>query len=80
MNRPKPATRNTSPIKPRARNRLGITAHLPRWVFALLIALCALGALQDRARRVRPVYAVLLCVGVLMLLWAGWIRWFAPGS
>ena len=47
MNRPKPATRNTSPIKPRARNRLGITAHLPRWVFALLIALCTLGALQD---------------------------------
>ncbi|MCF5232883.1 MULTISPECIES: hypothetical protein [unclassified Pseudomonas] len=80
MNRPKPATRNTSPIKPRGRNRLGITAHLPHWVFALLIALCALGALQDRARRVRPVYAVLLCVGVLMLLWAGWIRWFAPGS
>lgn len=80
MSRKKTTNRNTSPIKPRARNRLGITAHLPRWVFVLLIALCALGALQERIRRVRPVYAVLLYVGVFMLLWAGWIRWFAPGS
>ncbi|MDQ0704347.1 hypothetical protein QF043_003139 [Pseudomonas sp. W3I7] len=71
MNRPEPANRNTSPIKPRARNRLGITALLPRRVFALIIALCTLGALQDRVRRVLPVYAVLLCVGMLMLLWAG---------
>ncbi|MFL1505031.1 hypothetical protein ACI77J_27180 [Pseudomonas sp. O64] len=65
---------------PRARNRLGITAHLPSWVFALLIALCAIGALQDRIRRVRPAYAALLCVGVLLLLLAGWVQWFAPGS
>ena len=69
------SNRNTSPIKPKGRNRLGITARLPRWAFAVLIALCGIGALQDRIRRVRPARALLLGVGVLMLLGVGWMRW-----
>lgn len=38
------SNRNPSPIKPKGRNRLGITARLPRWAFAVLIALCGIGA------------------------------------
>ncbi|NWA85398.1 hypothetical protein [Pseudomonas sp. D2002] len=69
------SNRNTSPIKPNRRNRLGITARLPRWAFAALIALCGIGLLQDRIRRVRPAHALLLGVAVLMLLGVGWMRW-----
>ncbi|MGU9830809.1 hypothetical protein [Pseudomonas sp. LF242] len=51
---------NTSPLKPKGRNRLSITARLP----------AALGI-----RSVRPAHAQLLGVGVLMLLEVGWTRW-----
>ncbi len=69
------SNRNPSPIKPKGRNRLGITARLPRWAFAVLIALCGIGVLQERIRRVQPAHALLLGVGVLMLLGMGWMRW-----
>ncbi|WP_369302372.1 hypothetical protein [Pseudomonas sp. N2-5-1-1] len=68
------SNRNPSPLKPKGRNRLGNTARLPRWAFAVLIALCGIGVLQERTRRVRPAHALLLGVGVLMLLGMGWVR------
>ncbi|WP_416363682.1 hypothetical protein [Pseudomonas sp. NFX183] len=51
------SNRNPSPIKPKGRNRLGITARLPRWAFAVLIALYGISVLQERIRRVQPAHA-----------------------
>lgn len=44
-----------------------ILAHTPRWVWLLLLALLALGALQLRARTVTPTRAVVLPVGMAVL-------------